>query len=54
MSKLVARGYVTETVIPTLTPFFNVPKGIYDTHMVFDANISGLNDSMWDPNFMFL
>ena len=52
MSKLVVRGYITEGVILALTSFFYVPKGTYDIRMVFDENLCGLNDNMWDPNFM--
>ena len=32
--------------------FFSVPKGKDDIHMVFDETVSGLEDSLWDPNFM--
>ena len=39
-------------VILALTSFFSVPKGTYDIRMVFDATLSGLNNYLWDPNFM--
>ena len=52
MRILGARAYITEGVILTLTPFFYVPKGTYDIHMLFDAMVSALNDSIWDKNFM--
>ena len=52
-SKLVARGYITIGVILELTPFFYVSKGTYDTRMVFDATVIGINDSLWAPNFIF-
>ena len=29
-----------------------MPKGTDDIHMVFDANLSRLNNSLWDPNFL--
>ena len=29
-------------------------KVIYDIHMIFDTTVSVLNDSLWDPSFMFL
>ena len=51
ISKLVSRGYIMEGVILALTSFFAVPKGIDDIHMVFDATVSGLNNSLCDPNF---
>ena len=54
MSKLVARGYITEGVILTLTPFSFVTKGTDDIHMVFDATVSGLNDYLRDPKLTFL
>ena len=53
MRILVARAYITEGVILKLTPFFYVPKGTYDIHMLFDEMVSGLNDSIWDKKFMF-
>ena len=53
MSKLVARGYIMEEVILSLTSFFYVSKVTYDICMVFDATVSGINDYLWDPNFMF-
>ena len=52
MSKLVARGYITELVILALTSLFSVPKVTYDIRMVFDETVSGLNDYLWGPNFM--
>ena len=52
MSKLVARGYITEVVTLTLKSFFSVPKGTYDIRVVFDATVSGLNDYIWAPKFM--
>ena len=54
MSKLVARGYTTEGVILELTSLFYVPKVTDDIRMVFDETMSGLNDYLWYPNFMFL
>ena len=39
MGKLVARGYITKGVILALKYFFYVPKGTYDTHMVFYATL---------------
>ena len=52
MSKLVSRGYIIEGVIPALKYLFYVPKGTYDIRIVFDATVSGLNDYLWDPNFV--
>ena len=52
MIKLVARGYITEGVILSLKSFFSVPKGTDDIRMVFNVTVSGLNDSLWDPNLI--
>ena len=52
MSKLVARGYITEGVILALTYLFSVPKVTDDIRMVFDATMSGINDSLWDSKFI--
>ena len=52
MNKLVARRCIMEGVIFALTPFFSVPKGTEDIHMVFNATISGLNNYLWYPKFM--
>ena len=52
MMKLVARGYITEGEILAMTPLFYVPKVTEDILMVFDATVSGLNNSLWDPNSM--
>ena len=54
MKKMVARGCIMEEMILSLTSFFYMPKVKDDILMVFDATISGLNDSLWDPNFMLL
>ena len=52
MSKLVARGYITEGVILALTYLLSVPKVTDDIRMVFDATMSGINDSLWDSKCM--
>ena len=53
MRKLVAMGYIKKGLFFILTSFFSVPKGTEDIGMVFDATLSGLNHSIWGPNFMF-
>ena len=50
--KLVTRGYITKGVIPVLISFFYVFKGKNYIRMVFHATVSGLNDSLWDTNFI--
>ena len=52
MIKFVARGFITEVIILALISFFSVPKVTEDIHMVFDATLSGLNNSLWDTKFM--
>ena len=54
ISKLVARGYIMEVVILALTSFFTVPKVTDGIRMAFDATEIGINNSLWDPNFMLL
>ena len=54
MRKLVTKGYITEGVILGMTSLFFVLKRIDDIRMVFDATLSGLNNYLWDPNFMLL
>ena len=51
MSKLVARGYITEVVIIALTYFFSLPLVTEDIYMIFDATVSGIN-SLWDLKCM--
>ena len=53
MSKLVARGYITEGVILAFTSFFSFPKSTEYIRMVFDNTVSGLKDSLWATNFIF-
>ena len=52
MRELVARGYITEGIILALTSLFYVPKGTDDIGTVFDATVSGIKNSLWDPNVM--
>ena len=47
VSKLVARGYTTEGVVLALMSFFYVPKVTENIIMVFNANVSGINNSLW-------
>ena len=51
-SKLVARGYIIEGVILTLTSLFSVTKVTEDICMVFDATVSGLNNYLSETHFM--
>jgi hypothetical protein len=51
MVAVLAKGYITEGNVLSLTSYFAVPKGTNDICMVYDATASGLNDSLWAPNF---
>jgi hypothetical protein len=45
------RCYVRKGEVSSLTSFFSVPKGDQDIRLVYDASKSGLNLSLWAPNF---
>ena len=51
-SNMVFRGYITEGVILALAYFFYMPKETEDICIVCDTNVSGINDSLWDPKCM--
>ena len=42
-----------EVVILTLFSLLSVLKGTYNIPMVFNVTIRGLNNLLWDTNFMF-
>lgn len=45
------RRYIAPGFVSSLTSFVVVPKGSDDIRMVYDASVSGLNDSIWVPRF---
>jgi hypothetical protein len=45
------RKYIDKGEVKSLTSYFCVPKGESDIRMVYDASRSGLNHSLWAPNF---
>jgi hypothetical protein len=51
LNKVRARRYIAPGFVTSLTSFFAVPKGEDDIRMVYDASVSGLNDSIWVPRF---
>jgi hypothetical protein len=51
LDKVRKRRYIAPGFVASLTSFFAVPKGIDDIRMVYDASVSGLNDSIWVPRF---
>jgi hypothetical protein len=51
LKKVRTRRYIAPGFVTSLTSFFAVPKGEDDIRMVYDASVSGLNDSIWVPRF---
>ena len=51
LDKVRKRRYIAPGFVSSLTSFFAVPKGSDDIRMVYDASVSGLNDSIWVPRF---
>ena len=49
--KVRERKYITDGKVESLLNVFEVPKGPDDIRMVYDATKSGLNESVWAPNF---
>lgn len=45
------KQYITKGEVYSLTSYFCVPKGESDIRMVYDTTKSGLNKSLWAPNF---
>ena len=52
LSNVAEKGYIQPGQVLSLTRFFAVPKGDADIRMVYDASVSGLNDSLWVPSFV--
>ena len=51
LDKVRKRRYIAPGFVSSLTSFFAVPKGSNEIRMVYDASLSGLNDSIWVPRF---
>ena len=51
LNKVRTRRYIAPGFVTSLTSFFAVPKGEDDIRMVYDASVSGLNDTIWIPRF---
>jgi hypothetical protein len=51
LNKVRAQRYIAPGFVTSLTSFFAVPKGNNGIQMVYDASVSGLNDSVWIPRF---
>jgi hypothetical protein len=52
LENVTKKGYIRPGDVKSLTKYFAVPKGEGDIRMVYDATISGLNDSLWAPTFV--
>ena len=51
LHKPVSKNYITRGFVKSLISFFAVLKGESDIRIVYDATKSGLNESIWAPNF---
>ena len=52
LHKPIVKEYITRGFVISLTGFFAVAKGEGDIRIVYDATKSGLNESIWAPNFV--
>lgn len=52
LHKPIVKEYITRGFVISLTGFFAVAKGEGDIRIVYDATKSGLNESIWAPNFI--
>jgi hypothetical protein len=48
---MMGRGYLEVGHVTNTVHFFAVPKGEDDIRVVFDGTSSGLNETLWAPNF---
>jgi hypothetical protein len=51
LEKMVSRSYLEAGFVSNTLNFFAVAKGDSDIRVVFDGTSSGLNESLWAPNF---
>ena len=51
MEVMLKRGYLEEGFVRRNVHYFSVPKGDDDIRVLFDGTSSGLNNSLWAPNF---
>jgi len=51
LENVMAKGYITQGSVSSLTSFFTVPKVKEDIRLVYDASRSGLNKVLWAPSF---
>lgn len=48
---MILRDYLEAGFVSNTVHFFAVPKGETDIRVVFDGTSSGLNETLWSPNF---
>lgn len=51
LENVLAKGYISQGTVISLTSYFAVPKGNEDVWLVYDASRSGLNKVLWAPSF---
>jgi len=51
LENVLDKGYIRPGRVKSLTGYFGVLKGPTDIRMVYDATRSGLNATLWSPNF---
>ena len=51
LAKVRTRRYIWKGFVSSLTRYFAVDKGVVDIRMVYDGTVSGLNATIWAPNF---
>jgi hypothetical protein len=51
LEKVRARRHIGPGFVTSLTSFFAVAKGEDDIRLVYDASVSGLNNTIWVPRF---
>jgi hypothetical protein len=51
LAKAHKRGYIAPGFVSSLTTFFGIPKGDDDICLVYDGLVSGLNLTIWVPQF---
>jgi hypothetical protein len=51
LESMVLKSYLEPGFVSNALHFFAVPKGDSDIRVVFDGTSSGLNETLWSPNF---
>ncbi|KAI2491134.1 hypothetical protein MHU86_23420 [Fragilaria crotonensis] len=51
MEGMIKRDYLESGFVANTVHYFSVPKGDTDIRVVFDGTSSGLNNTLWAPNF---